>query len=259
MRNPDARRPDEYEGEGNAANGLDREHHQVIIGMRAGLSKLGVSSRSVRWRRFSPAPRNVFAPVRVLRQTAPPPLKMRRFQQLPWLALLWLATINATAAAAAKPNLIVIMADDLGASELGAYGHPSHRTPNLDRLAKTGVQFDTCFTAPVCHPTRFTLMTGQYGFRTGVLNFSGKRAGPPVKHEGADNIANHLTFAQPLQAAGYATAVAGKWQLSGSYPEVVRETGFDEYCIWGYREHYSEDDRRKATSAGIDFRSRYWR
>jgi arylsulfatase A len=162
-------------------------------------------------------------------------------------------------AGAQKPNLIVIMADDLGASELSGYGHPTHRTPHLDELGRSGVQFDTCFTAPVCHPTRFTLMTGQYGFRTGVLNFSGKRAGPPRKHEGADNIANHLTFAQPLRAAGYATAVAGKWQLSGSHPNVVRETGFDEYCIWGYREHYSAEDQRKATSAGIDFRSRYWR
>ena len=61
-----------------------------------------------------------------------------------------------------------------------------------------------------------------------------------------------------LKAAGYATALSGKWQLSGSYPTVVRETGFDEYCIWGYREHYSEDDRAKAEAAGINFRSRYW-
>jgi arylsulfatase A len=178
---------------------------------------------------------------------------------LPFPLLLCLGVTMSPGATAQKPNFIIIMADDLGAGELGGYGHPTHRTPHLDQLGRTGVQFDTCFTAPVCHPTRFTLMTGQYGFRTGVLNFSGKRAGPPRKHEGADNIAHHLTFAQPLRAAGYATAMAGKWQLSGSHPQVVRETGFDEYCIWGYREHYSEDDRRKATSAGIDFRSRYWR
>ena len=182
------------------------------------------------------------------------PMKTLRF-----LALFCLGVVVSRGATPPKPNFIVIMADDIGASELGGYGHPTHRTPQLDELGKNGVQFDTCFTAPVCHPTRFTLMTGQYVFRTGVLNFPGKRAGPPRKHEGADNIANHVTFARPLQAAGYATAVAGKWQLSGTHPNVVRETGFDEYCIWGYREHYSEDDRRKATSAGIDFRSRYWR
>ncbi|MES2696507.1 MAG: sulfatase-like hydrolase/transferase, partial [Verrucomicrobiota bacterium] len=94
-----------------------------------------------------------------------------------------------------RPNLIVIMADDIGASELSGYGHTTHRTPNLDQLGQTGVQFDTCYTAPVCHPTRFTLMTGQYGFRTGVVNFSGKRGGPPKKHQGPDNITTHLTFA----------------------------------------------------------------
>ena len=173
------------------------------------------------------------------------------------LSAMWLALTPF--AASAKPNFIVFLADDLGASQLGCYGHPTHQTPNLDRLARTGVQFDTCFTAPVCHPTRFTVMTGQYGFRTGVLNFSGMRAGPPVKHEGADNIARHTTFAQLLKPAGYATALAGKWQLSGSHPTVVRETGFDEFCIWGYREHYSREDLARAQAAGIDFRSRYWR
>ncbi len=55
-----------------------------------------------------------------------------------------------------------------------------------------------------------------------------------------------------------ATAVAGKWQLSGEHPTLARETGFDEYCLWGYREHYSAADREKALAAGIDFRSRYW-
>jgi arylsulfatase A len=116
----------------------------------------------------------------------------------------WLFGILATVvvAVARQPNMVVVMADDIGASELAGYGHPTHRTPNLDALGRTGVQFATCFTAPVCHPTRFTLMTGRYGFRTGVLNFSGKRAGPPRKHEGADDIATHLTFAQPLRAAG---------------------------------------------------------
>jgi arylsulfatase A len=176
------------------------------------------------------------------------------------LALLTCGTLTASAAFAAKqPNFVVLMADDLGAGELGVYGHTHHRTPHLDQLARTGVKFETAYTSPVCHPTRFTVMTGQYGFRTGVLNFSGMRAGPPVKHEGADNIASHVTFGKVLKESGYATALAGKWQLSGSYPTVVRETGFDEFCIWGFREHYSAADREKAQAAGIDFRSRYWR
>ena len=100
------------------------------------------------------------------------------------------------------PDRIVIIADDLGAGELGCYEHPRHRTPHLDALARTGARFEAAYTSPVCDPTSITLMTGQYGFRTGVLNFSGLRAGPPLKHEGADNIAKHLSFAQVLKQYG---------------------------------------------------------
>ena len=71
------------------------------------------------------------------------------------LFLLFGATFFAAPGIADPPNFVVIMADDLGAKELGCYGHPDHRTPNLDRLAETGVQFDTAYTCPVCHPTRF--------------------------------------------------------------------------------------------------------
>ena len=132
------------------------------------------------------------------------------------------------------PNLIVLMADDLGARELGCYGHPKHRTPNLDRLARTGVQFNTCFATPICHPTRFEIMTGQYGHHNGVYHFPSRRGGPqPGSPE--DNIANHLTFAQVLKPRGYATAQAGKWQLTGKVPTLVRECGFDEYCMWAYK------------------------
>ena len=77
------------------------------------------------------------------------------------------------------PNFIVMMADDLGAHELGCYGHPRHRTPNLDRLARTGIQFDTCYSTPICHPTRFEIMTGQYGHHNQVYHFPGRRGGPP--------------------------------------------------------------------------------
>jgi arylsulfatase A-like enzyme len=157
----------------------------------------------------------------------------------------------------ARPNLIVILADDLGAKELGCYGNKEHRTPHLDKLAATGVKVETCFTPPVCHPTRFTIMTGQYGCHHGIYNFSGKRGGPE-KGDPRENIANHLTFGTALQQAGYATAVAGKWQLSGDQPALIRECGFDEYCMWGFGGYYIKEDRRRAEEAGIDFRSRYW-
>lgn len=164
---------------------------------------------------------------------------------------------TALAAAGERPNIIVILADDLGAKELGCYGNRGNRTPNLDALARTGVKFETCFTSPVCHPTRFMLMTGQYGCHNGIYNFSGKRGGP-AKDDPHENIATHVTFGKLLKEAGYATAVAGKWQLSGEPPTLIRECGFDEYCVWGFGNYYPKAEREKAATAGIDFRSRYW-
>jgi arylsulfatase A-like enzyme len=173
------------------------------------------------------------------------------------LLLLCLCSGMAQTAEQSRPNLIVILADDLGAKELGCYGNTEHRTPHLDKLATAGVKFETCFTPPVCHPTRFTIMTGQYGCHHGIYNFSGKRGGPE-KGDPRENIASHLTFGTALQQAGYATAVAGKWQLSGDPPTLIRECGFDEYCMWGFGGYFTKEDRRRAEEAGIDFRSRYW-
>lgn len=145
-----------------------------------------------------------------------------------------LSPASADDAAADRPNLIVIMADDLGAKELSCYGHPEHQTPHLDRLAESGIQFDTCYTACICHPTRFEIMTGQYGSTNGVYHFAGRPGGPRANSP-QEQIVNHLTFGKVLQAAGYATAQAGKWQLTGEHPDLVVENGFDEYCMWAYR------------------------
>jgi len=142
--------------------------------------------------------------------------------------------LSAAQSAERPPNLIVIMADDLIACELSCYGHPRHRTPNLDRLARTGIQFDTCYSTPICHPTRFEIMTGQYGHHNLVYQFPGRPGGPqPGSPE--DDIARKLTFAQVLKQAGYATAMAGKWQLTGEHPNLIVECGFDRYCMWAYK------------------------
>lgn len=159
---------------------------------------------------------------------------------------------------AERPNFLVILADDLGAAELACYGNDEHRTPNLDRLAARGVQFETALACPVCHPSRFMIMTGQYATHNGVYNFPNLRGGP-LKDEGPDNIATHRTFLNLLHDAGYKTAVAGKWQLSGEQPRLIFECGVDAYRCWGYKEYYARDDRKAAQLAGIEFRSRYWR
>ncbi|MCP4246608.1 MAG: sulfatase-like hydrolase/transferase, partial [bacterium] len=80
-----------------------------------------------------------------------------------------------------SPNFVVIMADDLGAGELGCYGNTQNRTPRLDRLAHTGFRFRTCWATPLCSPTRVEILTGRYGFRTGWYNFLG-RVTTPMDH-----------------------------------------------------------------------------
>jgi len=134
-----------------------------------------------------------------------------------------------------QPNFIVVMADDLGAKELSCYGNKVIHTPNLDRMAQEGVQFQTCYSTPICHPTRVMLLTGQYGCHNGVYNFANLRGGPEPDSDVEDIAKSHCTFINLLKEAGYTTAVSGKWQLSGEPPELIFECDFDEYCIWGQK------------------------
>ena len=119
--------------------------------------------------------------------------------------------------AADKPNLILIMADDLGYETIGANGGTSYRTPVLDKLATTGARFTHCYSQPLCTPTRVQLMTGL----SNVRNYTRFGSMDPKS----------TTFAHLLKAAGYATCIAGKWQL-GRDPALPRTFGFDEYCLW---------------------------
>lgn len=137
-------------------------------------------------------------------------------------------------AADKRPNIMLLLCDDIGAHELGVYGHKRHKTPHLDKLAKTGIYFETGYSTPICHPTRFQIMTGQYGHHHGVYQFPRRPGGPKVPNKGADDISRHLTFGKLFQKAGYATAQCGKWQLSGQHPKLIVENGFDEYCMWAY-------------------------
>jgi arylsulfatase A-like enzyme len=150
------------------------------------------------------------------------------------------------------------MADDMGAKELSCYGNTEHNTPNLDRLGETGVRFETCFATPICHPTRAMIMTGQYGCHNGIYNFAGRRGGPDSDSPVEDIGANHVTFAQILKPRGYATALAGKWQLSGKVPSLVYECGFDEYCIWAYKHNLPEGVEHTGGWEGPTKTSRYW-
>ncbi|MEP0842556.1 MAG: sulfatase-like hydrolase/transferase [Phycisphaerae bacterium] len=119
--------------------------------------------------------------------------------------------------AAGRPNVVLIMADDLGYECIGANGGTSYRTPVLDRLAAGGMRFEHCYVQPLCTPTRVQLMTGVYNVRN-YVNFG--NIDPSV-----------TTFAHLLKRAGYATCVAGKWQL-GQDVELPRRLGFDAYYLW---------------------------
>jgi arylsulfatase A len=116
-----------------------------------------------------------------------------------------------------KPNVIVILADDLGYECLGCNGGTSYKTPVLDRLTSGGMRFDHCYAQPLCTPSRVQMMTGIYNVRNYV------RFGLLEK--------NQTTFAQLFRQAGYATGIAGKWQLGHGF-DLPAHFGFDSYCLW---------------------------
>ena len=138
-------------------------------------------------------------------------------------ALILAALINAISSLLAnasdqRPNIVLIMADDLSHRNVGAYGAMNFATPNLDQLAAGGMRFDYCFSLPLCTPSRVELMTGQYNgrnfFRASTLE------------------ADQRTFGHVAKAAGYATCVVGKWKLTGKNKKSTPDQfGFDEHCV----------------------------
>ena len=128
------------------------------------------------------------------------------------------------AAPAARPNVILILSDDQGYGDLSLHGNPHLSTPNLDGLAKSGVEFTRFYVSPVCAPTRASLMTGRYAIRTNVHGVTGGRE---------TMRAEEVTIAGTLKSAGYRTALFGKWHLGEHYPYVPHARGFDEYI--GFR------------------------
>lgn len=129
-----------------------------------------------------------------------------------------------TLQAADRPNVIVVLSDDVGISRVSCYGGSPFETPNLDMLAATGLRFERCYSMPLCGPSRGVLLTGKYPFRTGYLGNNSSIIDPK----------RHLTIANVLQQSGYATCAIGK--LGQSAPEddanAPREMGFDEYMLW---------------------------
>lgn len=124
--------------------------------------------------------------------------------------------------AAAAPNIVLLFADDLGYGDLGSYGNPTIRTPHLDRLATQGLRMTAFYSAPSCVPARTQLMLGRYPSRTRVRGTSvGGDGGMPP---------DMPTLAEGLKAAGYRTAMAGKWHLGYAREEFLPVSrGFDQW------------------------------
>src|SRR5262245_22889302 len=141
------------------------------------------------------------------------------------------------AAAAENPNIVYILADDLGWTDLGCQGSKYYETPNIDRLASQGMRLTRYHNCQNCQPTRAALMTGQYAPRTGVYTVGGierfdweSRPLRPV-----DNVVqlplDKITIAQVLKKAGYATGMFGKWHLGNAGNYHPGKRGFDEAIV----------------------------
>lgn len=159
-----------------------------------------------------------------------------------WLRCTIAFALLVSSFAAERPNIVLILADDLGVECLSAYGGTSHKTPHLDRLVKEGMRFTHCFSNPLCSPSRGTLLTGRYPFQNGLK---------VVLHsKSQENIylrPSQPSYVRQLKQHGYATQLVGKWHVSLEHKHnTIREFGFDHYQTWGIF-----DDKGEKTT-------RYW-
>jgi len=138
-----------------------------------------------------------------------------------WLFLLLCA--GQAVASEPPPNFVVMVADDLGYGDLGVYGHPLIKTPNIDRLAAEGVRLTEFYSsASTCTPARVSLLTGRYAQRSGLA-----RVLVPFEKWGLP--ASEVTLAEALRELGYRTGIVGKWHLGGRKPYRPLNHGFDEF------------------------------
>lgn len=138
------------------------------------------------------------------------------------------------------PNVVFLLADDVGYGDLACLGNPVIKTPNLDSLHAKGVRFTDFHVSPTCAPTRASLMTGRYNDATGVWHtIMGRSILDPT----------NVTLAQCFQSSGYATAIYGKWHLGDNYPSRPHDLGFEDAVVCGgggvaqTPDYFGNDDR----------------
>jgi sialate O-acetylesterase len=151
------------------------------------------------------------------------------------LILLLALLAGAQAAPAQPPNLLVILADDMGWGDLGCHGNDKLVTPALDKLQKQSVQLEHFHVSPVCSPTRASLLTGRHHFRLRVLNTT---SGLETMH------GDEVTLAETLKPAGYISGCFGKWHNGANHPTTARGQGFDEFFgfVGGFFSNYFDPE-----------------
>jgi arylsulfatase A len=183
------------------------------------------------------------------------------FVCLPW----------AEAAQGGRSNVVLILLDNVGQEWFGCYGGEAGCTPEIDRLAATGVRFEHCYTAPVCGPSRVVALTGRYPHTTGFR----LHHDAALYSGGGLDWQREILFPRVFQAAGHATGLVGKWQVNHLYdePEALTRHGFDEHLAWpgsldrdqmdaGEWERYEEAVKKESVEDTMPFiqqiESRYW-
>lgn len=137
-------------------------------------------------------------------------------------ALLGFSSTGCESRSMRRPNVVLILTDDQGYGDLGCHGNPHIRTPRLDRFHAESVRFTNFYACPLCAPTRASLLTGRYNYRTGVVDtWVGLSLMRPEE----------FTLAERLRAAGYRTGIFGKWHLGDHYPLRPQEQGFEECLV----------------------------
>jgi arylsulfatase A len=137
-----------------------------------------------------------------------------------------LLTSTLGAAETGRPNIVVLLCDDLGYGDLGSYGHPTIRTPHLDKLASQGTRFTACYSgAPVCSPARAALMTGRHPYRYGIRDWIPEKSGIHLYKD-------EKTVARLLRSAGYRTCLVGKWHLNSQMDDSEPTPGDHGFDHW---------------------------
>ena len=153
---------------------------------------------------------------------------MKNINCLPRIVLLLFLSLFSTQAETKRPNIIIIMADDLGYGDLGCYGHPSINTPNLDRMAAEGLRFTDFYAGQsLCTPSRAALLTGRFAVRSGMAGGPGRHVLYPNNHGGLPP--EEITIAEALKTKGYVTAAIGKWHLGDLPGYLPNDNGFDYF------------------------------